>query len=529
MKKNILFILFIFLFQACFREDPSDNNTTDITVQPNILSEISPALDKIESLITGNRFYIDQVSGDDTVGDGSSSNPWKSLDKAISSASGGDGIYLKSGNYGTLTYNKISDKYIVIQAEKNSKVEFSGVNISPIGGELQNISLILYGINVNYNNTDGTNDGAVNIRYAKNVRIYNCDISGKSKYSTEVGVYPTYSEDIIVANCNIYNSWRGISYTNSNNLIFYYNHIHKIAGSAIHTGSAGSDNIKIIGNHIHDSNYDLNNPECPQPPHNPHGSGISIRNSNMVIRNNIIHDGFNTAGITFYDDGAPVLSNILIENNLVYDIRNFYTVRVWNAGENIIFRNNTIVGHYRYPYLESPDKITSTVPMRYDSALLFQTVASGYEDKKGVSFYNNIFFGCFNINTNILQNNILQKNNIFYSFKNSNNKFYNSTDLGNNSTVLTTENSIASNDLIAEVLFSKPIRFDQNYVDLQYDVKGHGEVIPFTLAENSIAVNYGDSLFQSLDSLGSVNSDGFITPSILLRDKIKHDAGAYQN
>lgn len=51
-----------------------------------------------ETTVTGNRLYI-STTGDDTTGDGSSGNPWKTFTKAMSMAVAGDTIYAEDGVY----------------------------------------------------------------------------------------------------------------------------------------------------------------------------------------------------------------------------------------------------------------------------------------------------------------------------------------------------------------------------------------------------------------------------------------------
>jgi hypothetical protein len=79
-----------------------------------------------------------------------------------------------------------------------------------------------------------------------------------------------------------------------------------------------------------------------------HGSCISFwGGSNVIIKNNKIHDCGETAGINFY--GPPGKDNITITGNLLYDVHNQWTTVLDEYPPNrVLFENNTIVG-YRHP------------------------------------------------------------------------------------------------------------------------------------------------------------------------------------
>ena len=73
-----------------------------------------------------------------------------------------------------------------------------------------------------------------------------------------------------------------------------------------------------------------------------HGSGLSLRSSDLTARNNVIHNFGSTAAIFLYPGKkGEVYRNILLENNLVFDPLTRHLVL--NAlGENIIVRHNTL-------------------------------------------------------------------------------------------------------------------------------------------------------------------------------------------
>ncbi len=120
-----------------------------------------------------------------------------------------------------------------------------------------------------------------------------------------------------------------------------------------------------------------------------HGSGLEIRTRNVVVKNNIIHDYGNTRGIRCYpghydgQNGSPGggYSNMLFENNLVYDTRNSSAVELPESGENFVFRNNTVIGQNR----------TGTGAYYYEAALTLWTVSG--VNGSSVVIANNVLVG----------------------------------------------------------------------------------------------------------------------------------------
>ncbi|MFW6153745.1 MAG: hypothetical protein ACOC95_00845 [Planctomycetota bacterium] len=82
-----------------------------------------------------------------------------------------------------------------------------------------------------------------------------------------------------------------------------------------------------------------------------HGSGISVRSGNFTLRGNRIYDCGGTRGIYYYDPSDNGFRNVVIENNLIYNTLNQYTVDLFNGlGDNTIIRNNTFVGRTHRNY-----------------------------------------------------------------------------------------------------------------------------------------------------------------------------------
>jgi hypothetical protein len=106
----------------------------------------------------GNSFYVDPVNGNDTLGDGSQGNPWKTLSTVLSTdvntmqyttpyypipsggpttipmnASGpihpGDTIFLMSGNYGAITVKGVNSDFIKLAAAPGQTPVFTSLTV----------------------------------------------------------------------------------------------------------------------------------------------------------------------------------------------------------------------------------------------------------------------------------------------------------------------------------------------------------------------------------------------------------------
>ncbi len=482
----------------------------------------------VNSLITGSAYYVDPSAGSDAAA-GTSAAPWKTLAHALSAASGGDGIFLRSGAYGAFSETTASrSKYIVIRNEEGSIPEFTSVSLNYPAGK-GNAYLAFFGLKIlpewvapggnpqDPSSTQGTYAKTVNpvaIEGANHVMLLSCDVGGRLKYLTNAGINIIDSTNVVVAGCAIHDVHRGIVNSGSQFLNYIGNHIHRIAGSAFMSSDAASTDILIKGNHAHDSNYNYTDDYCPRAPNaNYHGSGVAIRGDRMTIRNNIFHDGFNSAGIMTYDqDNASSdidFSDILIENNLLYDIRNDYVLRFYLISSNIKVRNNIFVGHRR-----------AAGAQYYDTAVNIDSVASG-GDGSMLTFDNNIVVGITNFGA--YWGSVKQHNNIFYSCRPGTKPFLSAAEVGGNSTVAT--DSVTSTFFEAG-FFKGVLRFDYNEAEPTNPV-GHGQLLDFTLASASPARGFGDAALQPSDGLGSLDADGFIQVSTVARSSSQHNAGAY--
>jgi len=322
-------------------------------------------------------------------------------------------------------------------------------------------------------------------------------IQGAGRYDGEQALLVENCGNLLIKGCDIGKSKFGVQFANSLRCSLSYNHIHEGCSGGVRLMKGAKDCL-IEGNHIHDY-YD--------PGGVAHGTGISIRAiGNVVIRNNIVHDGFSSTGLRLYNDiiSADYHSNILFENNLVYDIQNMYVMWLNDVGENVVVRNNTFIGHnYR---------VVGEV-WHLETALYVKSFAPGYS-QGGLSVYNNIFAGIYASTFPGTKTG----NNIIWSY-NPGNYAFTCTPPDPGSKVVTCSNAKPPNtSYFSSGFFTGTPDFSEN----------HRKTIEYSLAAGSPAINFGDASNQPSTSLGTLGPDGFIIDNGPARDASHHSAGAYE-
>ncbi|MBF0572824.1 MAG: right-handed parallel beta-helix repeat-containing protein [Desulfamplus sp.] len=518
------------------------------TIQDNPSPQNLSDRDFVLAMIKGNTYYLDAEYGDDATGQGTSALPWKTLAKAQSVVRSGDGVFLRNGNYGSYVENTTgrTDWVVYINDEGHTPLIS---NISSRFNSSRSVYLAFYGIKIAPSwvdpagNTEwqaahlGSTDpqyeqsalntymksaSPVNALYSDHLMFINCEMEGTNKHLTTYGINLNYCSDVLIKGCHIHRVVRGITYQNGSRIKVLYNHIHNITSTFIGSGAYSSD-LLIEGNNCYDSNWSKTEDWCPRALNqNYHASFVSIRSSDVTIRNNIFHDGGTSSTFMLYDDpNCPdAYHNILIENNLVYDPQNQTGLRLYRVGSNIVVRNNILVGRQRYD--------AQPGPLQYGTAFSLSGVASGY-DGSGLSVYNNIFVGMASFGEWF--GNVRQGGNIFWSALTTPGgvwSFLAQTDFMNGSKVLTSRNGVAP-DYFTNGFFNGELDFSWRSEGTELVIPhGHGKIIDFTYAEGSEAINFGDATNQPTDSLGTLNALGFIIKNGHLRSDSNHSAGCYE-
>ncbi|HIE28471.1 TPA: right-handed parallel beta-helix repeat-containing protein [Candidatus Poribacteria bacterium] len=187
--------------------------------------------------------------------------------------------------------------------------------------------------------------------YALELTGYGNQITGNEIYSTGGGgiISRNYDEERNVISYNhihhcgeVYPSAVGINIDDGGGVISH-NLIHDISHSGVYTRHWATEHqtierenqeqgLIIEYNEIYDVMQKIND-----------GGGLFVRDSNIIIRNNVIHDVFS------YSDRCPgwgiylgcETRDTIVENNIVYRAREI--VHVWYYDRNVVMENNIFI------------------------------------------------------------------------------------------------------------------------------------------------------------------------------------------
>jgi hypothetical protein len=546
-------LAFLVLATAGVEGCGEDKGGSDADTDGNTDTEIMDLSerDEVLALITGQRYYLDAVLGDDEAGDGSSASPWQTLEKARSMAVGGDGVFLRDGNYGSYREDTTgrSAWVVYINDEDHSPVI---TDVSSRFTTSRDVYLLLYGIRIAPAWVDPAGDAAwqaahpgstdpqysdsttgtymkttqgVDAQYSNHLRFINCEIVGTNTHLTIYGFYVQHCHDFMAKKCHIHRVSRGINFQNASQVRVLNNHIHDINSTFVQAGFECSD-VLIEGNNAYDSNWSPTEDWCPRASgHTYHASFVSVRSGDTAIRNNVFHDGGTSSTIMLYsqqEQCPEVYHDIVIENNLIYDPQTQSGLRLFRIGNNIMVRNNILVGRHRD---------VQPGPQQYGTVFNLEGVADGH-DGSGLSVYNNVFVGMAGFGEWF--DSIQEGGNIFWSALTTpapdfNWTFLTPADLVNGSKVITWQNGTAP-DYFSNGFFNGEPDFswtleEEGAISVPH---GHGNVIDYSYAPGSEAINFGNPGHQPPDSLGTIDASGFILEDGRARDASHHSAGCYE-
>ena len=445
-------------------------------------------------------YYVDPVSGNNGDDGLSEGNAWATITFAYANATAGSTIRLMDGavydgeiiqnenlaanswaNKITITKNPGDDPIIqglLLTRDRHLYLEINDVKFRPLANgdtalEIASVSALRF-INLDY-------QGVWNTNFSD---LIEQDPAGYDALSNGISFRDvTVIEDITIQDCNIFSVKRGININCGvgDDWIIKNNEIHRTAETQIRfspRNSSTGDNghILVDGNQCHDyfsffTGIDMS-----------HASGITINGNNITVQNNIVHATGSTSGIASYtgngEDGVGY-SNIIIQNNLVYDNSNPLAVRLYDISATgvYIFRNNTIIGWHEdevgTEYYLSPVHIR---PFGWETGGDESVAASGFE------MYNNIVVGRVNFDGAHTGDggleSIKEDFNYFYSALDTSGNHMSSHD---NTTIITT----SATDLIFESNF---------FIAPDFTMAMHRNEIDdgYKLFEDSPAIGIGD-------------------------------------
>jgi hypothetical protein len=316
----------------------------------------------------GNTYYI-SPTGNDSSGDGSQGNPWKSLNKAFNSGSisAGDIVYLRGGTYLPTTKNDFlvsnvhgtSSQYIRIEAysgespiiDSSNVTDFSSVsdavlrfssssyiNVSGIklvgGNSITGVQS--RGLQISSSNSYiNVSDFEVTDTYLKGVglsgqhlifensEVYNTSrdnvnriLENVTGWEQAVSTY-TGADDIVIRNNYIHENWgEGIDIILGQNVLIEKNILHDNYGTNIYIDTG--KNVQIRKNYIYHQNSNFNRSGLPSDSIKManENSDATMYINNIEISNNILAIG-NKRGVSYFQQNG-IYSNVKIYNNVIY-------------------------------------------------------------------------------------------------------------------------------------------------------------------------------------------------------------------
>jgi parallel beta-helix repeat protein len=160
----------------------------------------------------GSTWYVDD-SGNDGTGDGSSGNPWATIQHAIDTATAGDTVYVNDGNY---TENVTVNKALAIQSVNGASV----TTITAANNTLNVFNITADNISISGFTISGATGGsAAGIRLSGTDidQVTGCTISNNICSINNDGIYLYYADNNVVSANTCSSSIRAGMYFMSSN------------------------------------------------------------------------------------------------------------------------------------------------------------------------------------------------------------------------------------------------------------------------------------------------------------------------
>ena len=297
-----------------------------------------------------NSYWV-SPSGDDTAA-GTSGAPWATLQHAALTVVAGDTVTVKAGNYvgfqmgWDFQNSGTANAPIIWNAEPGADI-ISRNNKTADGIDLEGVSyIVINGFVVNNNNGLGQIDRA-GIRAVEDnhITITNCTTVNNGTW----GIYTSHSDDVLVdhnlsANNNAINpdyfNHHGIYISNSaQRPIVRNNVVYGNHGNGIHfNGDATQGGSGVVSNALVENNIIYDNGSFG-------GSGINMDGvQNSVIQNNLLFDN-HAKGISLYqiDAAAPSINNVVVNNTVIMPDGAQYALNIKNGSTGNKVYNNILL------------------------------------------------------------------------------------------------------------------------------------------------------------------------------------------
>lgn len=485
-------------------------------------------------------YYVGGAGASDGNDGTTTSKAWATLTRALAEP-GPAVIHFLPGSYGILNETAVPalrTGYLTLRPAPSAaagSVVLTGVNISYPGGSKTSAKLRIVGFTIKPD-YDPTSNFFTFLKNVQDVELLN-NVITTNQYSKATatpgapamfsGVSLDNTDGLLIKSNKITSVFIGLSIINSSNATLQCNYIKPETGSAIQYSTNNTSGL-ILDNHIRGGAgilYTgdaacLADPACLNAPDGPHAhsSMVSIRSNDLTVRNNIMHGMGTTSALRTYpyngvdaSSGLAAYSNILIEGNLIYDVRNASPVQMLNAANQIVFRNNLVVG-FNYNGT-CPDGVIGDARHRYNNAFRV-TLASGY-DGSGISIANNILVG-----SAYFPMTAFERNNIIWSYSTDNSPTWSATTASGTSKVITIASLGCGNHstYFESSFFAAAPNF--NFA--------HSQLLNLKPLLTSEAVNFGDASTELMRALGKLDaSDEFVSTVVNRTVSGDRSAGPY--
>jgi parallel beta-helix repeat protein len=289
----------------------SDSHTTNVEVSRQAL---------------GASYYVATTGNDTDPLGGSSTHPWRTIQKAVDAVGVGDTILVRPGSYAGFRIGKSGTQTSrnVIKAENpDSRPVITSpgpVNVHSSSIELEKFDDIVSDWTIDGFEVSNAPSGGIDLRHTDRVIVRNCYVhnSGSGNFRNKTGVFSAFSDHLLIENnVSASNPEHGFYLSNSGDFATVRNNIsHHNASSGIQFNADRSQDYpdghkdgRMVSNLI-EKNVIYENGLAGAAALNMDGLFDS------TIQNNLLYDNHAT-GISLHGLDAPGSSNNKVYNNTV--------------------------------------------------------------------------------------------------------------------------------------------------------------------------------------------------------------------